>query len=168
MNFNFYREDESRNIGRVNSTFWVVTTFRCLHPLLARTQWLYWAARQRIRCHCCDNIGTITWTKINEFLENFQTASDPPFFEKLCCAFLQQAFWSGPNPPLFPKIQCIFPSKLPKGSWLPKIKQILPKKVAPNHTDKRWVENPHLKCHRSLTHDLLYWVEINETFWSKC
>ena len=36
-------------------------------------------------------LGKITWTKFDEFSENFQTASDPPpIFGKKCCAFVRE------------------------------------------------------------------------------
>ena len=39
------------------------------------------------------SLGASTWTKFNEFSENFQTASDPPphpIFGKKCCAFVRE------------------------------------------------------------------------------
>ena len=37
-----------------------------------------------------------------------------PRFGKLCCAFLQQAFRSGPNPLPFPENSTLFPLKITK------------------------------------------------------
>ena len=65
----------------------------------------------------------IVWNRIDEFSENFQTASDPPplpCFQKNILRFFATSFLEWTEPPsLFPKIQRFSPSKLPKKTqWI--------------------------------------------------
>ena len=66
-------------------------------------------------------LGTIAWPILDEFSENFQTASDPPppYFRKTMLRFFREArkfatkfIRIGVTPPLFPKIHRFYPPKI--------------------------------------------------------
>ena len=55
----------------------------------------------------------IAWNRIDEFSENFQTASDPTLFsENYVALFCNKLFGVERPPPLFPKIHQFYPLKI--------------------------------------------------------